>query len=58
MEIIKHGTLPDKRKYFICDKCGCQFVADAAEYRHDIHRNEDFYSCKCPDCGKNCILEE
>lgn len=35
MGIIKHGTVPDKRKYFICDYCGCQNQKGVKE--HEDH---------------------
>lgn len=59
MEIIKHGD-PEKlkgTKYFICNKCGCEFKADNTEYEE---RLVDFisaveYVIACPECGNETL---
>ncbi|MBR6983019.1 MAG: hypothetical protein IKH75_05710 [Ruminococcus sp.] len=35
MEIIKHGQKPDYKKQFTCPHCGCEFIADAGEYKRE-----------------------
>lgn len=54
MKIIKKG---DPRKYkpeieFVCQKCGCVFVAEYGEYeKHESQIQGTSYMSKCPECG-------
>lgn len=54
MKIITPGNieLAEEVKRFSCDKCGCVFEAKRREYTSVTHRNEVYYGCKCPTCGK------
>ena len=55
MEIIKHGQKPDYKKQFRCKHCGCEFIADAGEYkREQVEYNDDALVCECPECGTKC----
>lgn len=54
MKIIKHGNLEKlkQKKYFICQKCGCELEADNTEYQsRQVEYNDIGYFIKCPDCG-------
>lgn len=55
MNIITQGDLnrAKKVKRFECRECGCIFECDATEYRHESHRNEDYYCAKCPTCKRD-----
>lgn len=46
MKIIKHGDL--KLRYFICNNCGCEFIADRSEYQTAASGDNFFVSC--PEC--------
>lgn len=56
MKILKEGAINRKPKKFVCDNCGCEFIADNTEYAlpdymecvHDAIKAK----CKCPTCGK------
>ena len=49
MKILKHGSL-DKRK-FVCDVCGCEFVAETGEYTITKASGITlWYSIYCPYC--------
>lgn len=53
MEIIKQGTIPDRRVRFQCDWCHCIFIADKDEYKVETGEYQSVeYQCKCPTCGK------
>lgn len=53
MKIIKHGT-PKDCLHFICDKCGCEWLAtkEEADKTPDIFlvEEDDGYVMTCPDC--------
>lgn len=57
MEIIKNGDLSKLRenKHFICERCGCEFIADDTEYTYpsQIEMMHDGIEakCTCPTCG-------
>lgn len=46
MKILKHGNL--KPRKFICQDCGCEFVADISEY--SLYPGTAWYYSDCPDC--------
>ena len=48
MQIIKHGHLAPR--YFVCEYCCCEFVADMSEYE-TAASGDNFFVC-CPDCGR------
>ena len=53
MKIIKEGKIPTTIKRFYCDNCGCVFECEKGEYTYyGGHRNSDYYTAKCPTCGK------
>jgi len=59
MEIIKHGD-PEKlkgTKYFVCDKCGCEFKADNTEYEERLAEliSAVDYVIACPECGTETL---
>lgn len=61
MEIIKQGDLSrlKDKKYFICQHCGCEFIANKSEYKSlGMHLNMMAYGCTCPTCKKQVYLEE
>lgn len=53
MKIIKHGT-PKDCLHFICDKCGCEWLAtkEEADKTPDVFlvEEDDGYVMTCPDC--------
>ena len=52
MEILKQGVMPDLRKQFKCEDCGCVWIAEKNEYRAVIGEYQSTeYRCKCPCCG-------
>ena len=59
MEIIKHGD-PDRIKqvkYFVCNKCGCEFKADNTEYEEQLveYISAVEYVMACPECGARIV---
>lgn len=52
MKIIQHGTPKVTTKIFECSDCGCVFEAEKDEYTYGVQYNEEYYYCKCPECGK------
>ena len=59
MEIIKQGNINFEPKKFICDYCGCVFIAEKHEYSYisdfsisGIFSNRLTLICKCPCCGE------
>ena len=57
MEIIKSGIIKDKKeRYFTCEYCCCEFVADNKDKQKD--RNGSYVICPCCnsyiswECGK------
>lgn len=59
MDIIKHGQKPDYKKQFECPHCGCQFIADAGEYKRRVcEYNTEELVCRCPECGEMCHRSE
>lgn len=57
-----NGDLASRRlrqvKMFKCPLCECVFEADKDEYKTDSWRNETYYDCACPFCGKVVRLWE
>lgn len=54
MKIIKHPNIDLAEKVFICEICGCEFVANKFEYqRHAIPNH-----CACPICQSAAVLKE
>lgn len=51
MKILKHGKF--KRQYFICPRCGCEFLPDFKEYMAHFSQNGklEWFSSICPECG-------
>lgn len=53
MKIIKHGT-PKDCLHFICDECGCEWLATKEEtYKTPdtfLVEEDDGYVMTCPDC--------
>ena len=57
MKILKNGNPNKCRKpeRFVCDRCGCEYIAEKDEYKipdnyasqHDGIKSE----CECPACG-------
>lgn len=61
MKIIQEGDLSrvEKRRRFACRDCGCVWEAGASEYRAETgYRNDLYYVCRCPTCGKNCTSSD
>jgi len=55
MDIIKHGQKPDYKKQFERPHCGCQFIADAGEYKwREGEYNTVELVCRCPECAEMC----
>ena len=54
MKIIKEGDIKllKRVKRFECPDCGCIFEADKGEYQCGSQYNQEYYSCKCPTCGR------
>lgn len=49
MKILKHGNL--KPRKFVCDQCGCEFVANAKEYSQYTHDGVTLWTYSdCPEC--------
>ena len=59
MKILKPGTIEqmNRVKRFGCLTCGCIFEADNTEYQPECFRNETYYNCECPCCGKSTSYE-
>lgn len=50
MKIIKEGKIPTTTIRFYC---GCVFECEKGEYTYyGDQRNSDYYTAKCPTCGK------
>ena len=56
MKIIKPGNVPERT--FICDTCGCEFIANASEYTRNYVYDKisgrtlwETFECDCPYCG-------
>lgn len=49
MQILKHGKMPNCK--FVCEICGCEFIASADEYSVEKNKWGRSYSCECPECG-------
>lgn len=62
MTIIVDGAKDFHRAgvYFICGTCGCIFQAEHGEYKkHQNQVNKKvWYSCDCPNCGTEIIVDE
>lgn len=60
MEILKKGELKNLKKTmkFICNECGCIFLADKGEYRYATVQWEEDYSCNCPTCNHTVFSTE
>jgi hypothetical protein len=49
MMILKHGNL--KPRKFVCDQCGCEFVANAKEYGQYKYEGKVLWTyADCPEC--------
>lgn len=60
MQIIKHGSIKKKEKLFICENCGCEFLASETEYECAsqmayIHDGIT-YLCQCPTCKRTAYI--
>ena len=53
MRIIRHGTPPNKKLIFRCERCGCVWEATVAEARWE-RDPADIYQLymDCPECGE------
>lgn len=49
MIVLKHGKKNPRK--FVCINCGCEFVANAAEYWRSEKFGVVFYECDCPECN-------
>lgn len=61
MKIIKQGSIEQviESKMFECKRCGCLFKAEYKEYeRKQGCRNDTYYLCTCPTCGKTVYQSE
>ena len=61
MEIIKKGDIGQviESKMFECKRCGCVFKAERSEYESKMDcRNDMYYLCDCPTCGKTVYQSE
>jgi hypothetical protein len=61
MEIIKKGNIEQviETKMFECKRCGCVFKAERSEYESKMDcRNDMYYLCDCPTCGKTVYQSE
>lgn len=57
IEIVKSGNCKKRNVRFICNACGCVFIADNTEcsqYFDEYNKPIDKYSCFCPECGYLC----
>lgn len=52
MKILKHGNL--SKRLFVCDECGCEFVASRGEYDKFFGENGFVFFCYCPECFCYC----
>ena len=51
MRIIKHGDCNELQEfYFACGNCGCCFVANVRECSSHFYMNENYHTCRCPEC--------
>ena len=70
MKIVVKGK-PEKRLpvRFVCEFCGCIFIADKTEYQiaqetiladcvEGYSKIESIYSCKCPCCDRTAMARE
>ena len=49
MKILKPGNQAQRK--FICENCGCEFVADIDEYYRTERFGVIYYKCDCPHCN-------
>ena len=57
MIILKHGNL--KKRKFLCQVCGCEFVANQNEcYQITARRQILWYEATCPDCNADTNTSE
>lgn len=58
IRILKHGKPKLYVRRFVCDKCGCVFLADRDEYisvwDYLNHTPSIAYECECPCC--HCLV--
>lgn len=53
MKIIKKRKIPTTTIRFYCGNCGCVFECEKGEYTYwSDQRDGDYYTAKCPTCGK------
>lgn len=58
MKIIKEGKIPKAIIRFYCSNCGCVFECEKGEYTYySDQRNSDYYTAKCPTCGKRVYTD-
>ena len=50
MQILKHGE--KKLRKFVCQTCGCEFVAATHEYWRREYYGVAYYQCDCPECNE------
>ena len=57
MRILKHGNL--KPRKFICQSCGCEFIAEAHEYSTTMANGIIlWHTADCPDCANSTTTSE
>ena len=61
MIVVEHGC-KYKEKKFVCNECGCVFIASDKEYRflswHDSSFSENKFVCECPECGEDAFISD
>ena len=58
VEIIKHGSPPEDRKYeVVCGNCRTIFTFLRSDGAVHTHRNEVSVCCRCPVCKKECCTD-
>lgn len=60
MKILKMGEVPSESKMFICNYCGCEFIADEGEYSKCYSQGEDMmlYAASCPCCKRYVLSRQ
>lgn len=58
MKILQHGDTKRNKPdvHFICQNCGCVFVADFGEYTLSCSKNRIWCETKCPECGHHVMI--
>lgn len=55
MQIIKQGRKiqRENKKCFLCDFCGCEFIAEEKEYVKEQYYDYGYqYIARCPNCNQ------